>query len=392
MSQPRYDMAVIGGGLIGLSVAVAACRRGMSVCVLEAETVGRHASSATAGGVRSLNRHPAEIPLARAALPLWRGLRADLGADCGFVESGQVRVAEDQDALQALERRAQRTQALGFKHETMITGHDVQQRIASLAPHVMGALVVDDDGYADPFACLQAYLGCARRLGVRLVEGARVDDICKAGNTLTLNTSSGALRAGTCVNAAGAWGDRLAATAGDQVAMTTAALQMIVTAPVAAFLQPVVGTEGYKLSLKQTAAGALVIGGGFAGRVEHCERGARRGVPNNASAAQNLQNAIRLFPHLSTARVVRSWAGLEGMTADGLPIIGESPSLPGLFHAFGFSAHGFALAPLIGPLVAGLTDGAASNLPIAPFAPSRFADGPDMSARAHMPQEVPAHA
>ena len=78
------DVIVIGGGLIGLSAALALRQRGMDVAVLEATTLARHASSASAGGVRSLNRHPAEIALVRAALPLWATLAKELDHSCGF--------------------------------------------------------------------------------------------------------------------------------------------------------------------------------------------------------------------------------------------------------------------------------------------------------------------
>ena len=88
----RSDLIVIGGGLIGLSAALACAREGFEVTLLEAATCGRYASSASAGGVRSLNRHPAEIPLARAAMSLWRRLADIVGSDGGFVAGGQIRV------------------------------------------------------------------------------------------------------------------------------------------------------------------------------------------------------------------------------------------------------------------------------------------------------------
>ena len=357
----RPDLLVVGGGLIGLSVALAARGRGMSVLVLERETVGRHASFASAGGVRSLNRHPAEIPLARAALPLWDELAARLGRDVGFRRSGQLRVAEDAAALEALEARAARTRALGHDHERIVARAELALRLSALAPHCVGALAVDDDGFADPLATTHAYRAAAIREDVEIREGAAVEAL----DGTTALTDRGELQAGAVVNAAGAWGGALAP---ETVPIRAAALQMTVTAPVPAFVAPVVGTEGRKLSLKQTAAGAVVIGGGYEGRLDEA---ARRGRLDRGRAAENLRHAVRLFPGLAAARVVRMWAGIEGMVADGLPVLGPSRT-PGLVHAFGFSAHGFALVPLIGPLVADMLEGRPTNLPLAPFAPSRF--------------------
>lgn len=372
MTSDRYDLAVIGAGLMGLSVALEARTRGMNVVILEAETCARHASSASAGGVRSLNRHPAEIALTRAALPLWDALARKLGRNCGFKRSGQIRVAEDAAAMQALEDRAAVTTALGYNHERLITRAELKARIPAIADHCLGALVVDDDGFADPLATVHAWRHANTQADVRIRENTRVMALEKSTAGLRLATSGGSIEAKCVVNTAGAWGDRIAGFAGDRMPLRTAALQMIVTARMPAFVDPVVGSQGRKLSLKQTAAGSVVIGGAYEGDVGEGPDGPLRGVPRAGRAASNLANAVSLFPALRTARVTRIWAGLEGMTPDGLPYLGQSENLSGLFHAFGFSAHGFALAPLIGPLVADLLEGKRNNHTIAPFAPDRF--------------------
>lgn len=362
------DLIVIGGGLIGLSVAFEARLRGMSVTLLEAQSCGRHASSASAGGVRSLNRHPAEIALARASLDAWKALAGRLGSSCGFVASGQVRVAENEDGLARLQARRDATRALGWTHERIIGGNELHDRIPALASHCVGALVVDDDGFADPHATLHSYRHACEAAGVEIQEGVPVRGVSRADTGgLAVETEAGEMRASSCVNCAGAWGDGLA---GVDVPMRIAALQMIVTAPVPAFVEPVVGCEGRKLSLKQTAAGAVVIGGAFEGRLAH----GPRGVVLPGPVADNLGNAVALFPQLRDAPVLRAWTGLEGMVVDGLPILGPSRSMAGLIHTFGFSAHGFALVPVIGPLVADLIEGREPYLPIDPFAIERFAE------------------
>jgi sarcosine oxidase, subunit beta len=381
------DLIVIGGGLIGLSVAFEARLRGMSVTLLEAQTCGRHASSASAGGVRSLNRHPAEISLARASLEAWRALAGRLGASCGFVASGQVRVAENDAGLARLQARADATCALGWTHERIIGGNELHDRIPSLASHCVGALVVEDDGFADPHATLRAYRRACETTGVDIQEGVPVRAVSRADTGgMVIASDTDTFRASACVNCAGAWGDGFAG--GDSVPMRIAALQMIVTAPVPAFVEPVVGCEGRKLSLKQTAAGAVVIGGAFEGRVVHGPRGVVLPKP----VSDNLENAVTLFPQLKDAPVLRAWTGLEGMVIDGLPIIGPSPSMAGLVHAFGFSAHGFALVPVIGPLVADLLEGREPDLSIDPFAIGRFAarEAADGPLNPGGPQHAPA--
>lgn len=372
------DVVVVGAGLMGLSCALAARERGMDVLVVEAESVARHASSASAGGVRSLNRHPAEIPLVRAALPLWAAMAAWVGDDCGFRATGQVRVAEDDAALAALERRAALVADLGHEHERLLSAGELRRRVPGIAPHCKGALAVDDDGFADPLATVHALRARLDRLGVAIVERTRVVGVASAGDGVTLDAVGPGgpvlCRARRCVNAAGAWGGELAALAGDGVPVRTAALQMSVTAPVRGFLEPVLGSEGRRLSLKQSRAGALVIGGGYEGRVARGAAGGVSGQVDRSLLAANLATAVSLFPHLASARIVRTWAGLEGMTADGLPVIGPSRAHPALVHAFGFSAHGFALVPLVGPLVADLIEGRVPAHDVEAFGAGRFVD------------------
>ncbi len=122
-NKHRVDAIVIGGGLIGLGAARSLRQRGLEVMLLEATSIARHASSASAGGVRSLNRHPAEITLARAALPMWSSLSRELGHSCGFQVSGQLRIAEDDAAVEALQARSSMTSELGYTqwHEESVS-------------------------------------------------------------------------------------------------------------------------------------------------------------------------------------------------------------------------------------------------------------------------------
>ncbi|GHD50054.1 sarcosine oxidase subunit beta [Thalassobaculum fulvum] len=367
----RPDMIVIGGGLIGLSTAVAAARAGMAVTLLEARTCGRHASSASAGGVRSLNRHPSEIAMARAALELWRRAPELFGDHCGYAESSQVRVAEDEAALDGLKARLALSTGLGWNHEKLIERDELYRRVPALAGHCLGALVVEDDGFADPLRAVHAFRRTARSLGVTILENTPVATIERDGAAVAIGTADGtAYRAATAVNCAGAWGAGLAAAVGEPVDVRPVALQMTVTEPVPAFVKPVIGTQGRKLSLKQSEIGTVVIGGGFEGRADLATGDSDLDFEG---VTLNLANAVRLFPVLATARVVRTWCGIEGIARDDLPVLGPSATMPGLIHAFGFSGHGFALCPLIGEVVRDLAGGRNHAFDLGPFAPDRFA-------------------
>jgi sarcosine oxidase, subunit beta len=364
------DLIVVGGGLMGLATALHAAQAGLDVTILECQWPGRHASGANAGGVRSLNRHDAEIPLARAALAIWRELEELIGDTGGFVASGQVRVAEDAAQAAELQARVARLEAMGYDHERWIGGAELRACIPALAPHCTGAIVVDDDGHADPHRTTRAFATAVQRQGVRVITGTPVSRIECDGPDVAVVTPTGRMTAAMVVNAAGAWGADLAESVGDHVPLTATALQMLVTDRLPAFLHPVVGSAGRKLSFKQLPTGQVVIGGGFEGSADPATG---RSTLDHAGLARNVANARALFPEpLDRARIIRAWAGIEGVTADGLPVIDRSPAHRGLVHAFGFSAHGFALSPLVGRLVTDVLLNRPSNLDLAPFALDRF--------------------
>ena len=172
MARPIHtaDAVVIGGGLHGCATALYLSKAGLKAVVLEKDHVGRHASGVNAGGVRSLGRALPEIPLAVAALAQWHTIRGLLDDDCGFVSPGQIRIAEDEAGLRALEARRRTVVDYGFEHEEMIDARELRDLVPAVAPHCVGAMVVRGDGYADPFQTVQAFRRKALSLGVRIVE------------------------------------------------------------------------------------------------------------------------------------------------------------------------------------------------------------------------------
>ena len=368
------DVIVIGGGLHACSAALQLAQRGRRVIVLERRHVARHASGANAGGVRTLWRDPAEIALAIEGMRHWRQLRELVGDDGGFVACGQVRVAESADEMAALEARVARLAALGYSHERLIDAATLRRRVPALATHCVGALVVDDDGAADPHRTSLAFAARARAVGARVIEGEGCTAIERAGDAWHVRGERGTYRAPAIVNAAGAWAAQVAAMVGDHIPLRTRASMMMVTERVPAFVAPVVSAQGRALTFKQTVAGTVLVGGGQQGRADLAHEQSHVDFDGIAVSARAV---CALFPSMRPVRVVRAWTGIEAETPDRLPVIDHSPSAPGVVHVFGFSGHGFQLGPVCGVAVADLVTEGTSRLPIAAFRATRFG-GPDV--------------
>jgi sarcosine oxidase subunit beta len=351
VSAKAIDTVVVGGGLHGLSAALNLARAGRRVVILERSWVGRHASGASAAGVRTLNRHPAEIPISLESMDLWHNIEAIVGDGCGFQAHGQLHVAEYPDDLPVLEKRLAMMRAAGYQHEELIDRAELLRLVSTISPHCVAALVARRDGAADPHRTLQAFRRSAAAAGVTIQEGLGVTAIERAGPDWRVRTNARDFVVPTIVNAAGAWAGKIAAMMGDEIPLGHKASMMIVTERIAPLLKPVVAVVGRPLSFKQSDQGTLVIGGGIQGRA-HIE--AQQSFVNFSELARGARAATDLFPSVGRVRIVRTWTGIEAKTDDHLPVIGASPNASGCYHAFGFSGHGFQLVPVVGAILTDL--------------------------------------
>ncbi len=362
------DVVIVGGGLHGCSAALHLARRGVSSMVIEKDHVGRHASGVNAGGVRRLGRDLAEVPLSAASLELWNGIEDLVDDDCGFHATGQVKIAETEDELTALEARAAQVRELGFDHEVIVDRETLFDLLPAAAPHCIGGMHVAGDGYADPARTTAAFRRKGESLGVRFFEGAAATDVRREAGTWRVSAGEIAFEAPVLLNCAGAWADRIAEALGESVPLTVLAAMLMVTAPMPRFIEPVVGSQGRKLSFKQSANGTVIIGGGHRGGAFREEN---RTTIDFDGLAISAKTASVLFPVMANASIVRCWAGLEAFTPDGIPVIGASAA-EDAYHAFGYCGHGFQLGPIVGSLIADLVTSGGTNLPIEPFRIDRF--------------------
>ena len=368
--MPNFDVVVIGGGLHGCSAALHLARRGMRVAVLEKDHVGRHASGVNAGGVRRLGRDFAEVPLSVASMEMWHRIRDLVDDDCGFEASGQVKIAETADDLAILSARAERLRDLGFTHEDVIDGPELRRLLPAVAEHCVGGVVSRADGAANPYRTTLAFKRKAQSLGVRFEDGVCVRRLRRQGPDWEAGTDGASFVAAQVVNCAGAWAGEIAAMLGEPVPLKAIAPMMMITAPMPPFVRPVVGATSRPLSLKQLSNGTVMIGGGRLGRAWPDRNVTDLDFRELSFGAKTV---LDLFPVMRGAQVVRAWAGIEARMPDQIPVIGPSSTQAGVFHAFGFSAHGFQLGPVVGAIIAEVLTTGSTNMPIAPFAITRFA-------------------
>lgn len=362
-------IVIIGGGVVGTSIAWHLARRGAQVTLVERDQLAAQASGASAGGVRQVNRDPREMPLAIAAIKRWHTLEDELEADCEFRMGGQLMVAEHEDGIPELHRRVEAQRALGLDLQ-FLDAAGVRDVAPALAPGIVAGIYTADDGQASAPRTTRAFGAAAEREGAVLRLGTTVTGIEFTGGAISgINTDQGPIACDHLVLAAGAWTPDLASQLGIRLPFVTMGLQMMAAGPADPMLAPTVGALGRKLSLKQVPNGEFVIGGGWPGDVD---LDLRVGTNRMASVAGSIEHSSAILPSLCNLPLIRTWIGLEALCIDEVPVMGPVPGFDNLTIAAGFSGHGFAISPTTGQLIAELLLDGAPSISLDAFSISRF--------------------
>jgi len=351
-------VVIVGGGVMGLSAAWHLRRANPTtrVTVLERFRVGAAASGASAAGVRAMGRDPAERPLALASLARWPDLARELEHETGYRRGGGLRVALDDAAWRAAPGWVAEQHADGVPVE--IAGAAALKDLApGLAPGVLGGVHCAIDGQAEAMTTVHAFAAAARRHGARIQEGVGTAAlVVERGRVVTVTTTTGTREpCDVAIVAAGTWSAGLLGRLGVRPPIETRALQMLLTDPAPGALTPVISAFDRKLSFKQLAGGAYLIGGGWPADVP--DEAANRWTLREDSVRASLAVAREVYPPVAELKVAQVWAGLEAFTPDGLPVLGPVPGLDNVLVAAGFCGHGFALSPMAGDVLARLALG-----------------------------------
>jgi sarcosine oxidase subunit beta len=280
-----------------------------------------------------------------------------------------VRVAENDGDFAKLLARCDAIAALGIDHrEELLDAERLRRLVPAIAPHCVGGVHVAADGYAEPYRTTRAFHRAAVSAGAEIREGAEVMHADRVAGLWRVRTRADSVAAPSVVNCAGAWGDKIARLFGDAIPLAPNGSMQFITQRLPSFVAPVVGSASRAFSLKQFENGTVLFGGGHRAPVFPDANRCEVDVHAIAKAAAA---AAALFPTLRNAHIVRVWSGIEGFTEDRLPVIGHGTE-EGVFHAFGFSGHGFQLGPAVGALIADVLTTGSAPVSIEAYSPGRL--------------------
>jgi glycine oxidase len=371
------DVAVIGGGVIGLSVAWRALQRGLRVVVLERDQPGAGTSRVAAGMLAPIaEADPAERPLLRLGLASARAYPAFVqelteaaGEDPGYLRCGTLVAARDADEAQALQRELEMRRELGLAVQRL-RASEARRLEPALAPTLRLALEIPDDHAIDPRRLCRALTRAVGATGGALRSGAEVARLSIVDDRVAgvVLASGERLAAEQVVIAAGPWSDRLD---GIPDGLDAGVRIRPVKGQILRLRDP--GGPGLLTRVMRMAGGYVVPRGD--GRYALGATMEERGFSTVVTAGpvfELLRDAIELLPGLAELEIEELCAGVRPGTADNAPVIGRG-SARGLHWATGHHRHGILLAPITAELVAGALTGEEPSELSAAFAPGRFA-------------------
>ena len=357
-----YELGVVGGGVLGATVALFCARAGMRTVLLERGAICREASGTNAGTLTMQMTRVALIPYALRAHAMWTSARDWLGHDVGVVVCDGLSLAFTEPEAELLTYRAQRRREAGAPIE-ILSGAEAKRVEPGLSDRVLIAGHCKVDGFANAYLTGLAYRRALLDAGVELRENTPVQGLEREACGFAARTRPGPTRMRRVVLAGGVWLEPMLGWLGITLPIKVLVNQLAVTERVAPVMRTVVGIASGLLSLKQYPHGPVVIGGGWQGRGDR-EIGGAEIVPE--ALVGNIRLACHAVPGLRSARLVRAWAGLEAETRDALPSVGELPGIPDAYVC-GSIHSGYTSGPYIARLLAERILGREPELPLFPI-------------------------
>ena len=372
------DVVIIGGGIIGSSIAYHLTEQGCTrVLVIEREAhQGKGSTGKSMGGVRAQFATPVNIEMSLYSINFFATFDEVVGHPADYRPHGYLFAATSERHMDYLKANHRRQQALGLKTVEFVSREDILKAVPQLyADDILGGTYCPTDGFVDPHSVMMGFMLSARGRGARLWLDTAVTGIdVERGQVTSVQTTRGPISTRAVVNASGAWAAEVARLAGADLPVVPLRRQLVPTEPFdqlpARFPMVIDMSTGFHF--RREGLRILLAWN------DPTETPGYKTDFDPAFVEKILTRAAARVPCLSEAAVNprRAWAGLYEMTPDHHAIIGRAPTVSGLYFANGFSGHGVMHSPAAGRAVSDLIlHGESRLLDITPLGVERFSEG-----------------
>jgi sarcosine oxidase subunit beta len=371
---PSAEVVIIGGGVMGASIAYHLAKAGQrDVVLLERESFfGQGATGRCAGGIRYQFSTEINIRLSLLSLPMLDRFEEETGQAIDVRHCGYLFLLTRGEDVAAFDRNVALQHRLGVQTE-WLSSDEIRRRLPMMhLDDVLAGAWHPNDGLADPNGVVMGYVNAARRLGAKVFNEVTVTGAeTGGGRVMAVVTNVGRIATSVIVNAAGPWAAPVGTMAGLDLPILPIRRQWLSTTPLPQIPRdfPFVIDFAQSLYFHREGDGLLT---GMSNPDE--APGLDQSVDRDWEIVA-MEAAARRMPLLESAGVVSRVAGLYEVTPDAHPILGGTP-VEGYYVCAGFSGHGFMHGPICGLLMAEeILNGRATTLDIEPLRFERFAVG-----------------
>lgn len=365
------ECVIVGGGVVGCSLAYHLAAAGMRPLLLDRGDFGAGSTARCAGGVRQQFTTEVNVRVGMLSRRLLERFDDEIGATADLREIGYLFVATDPGQLAQFERNVVMQRAAGLEDVRMVGRDEIAELVPDLRiTDVLGGTYCPSDGLAGPNEVTSGYVAAARRLGATVLEGVGVEAVHRDGDHVTGVTAGGIrIAAPMVVDCAGPHAAEVGRMAGVEVPVRPYRRHIFITETFALRRSPPFTVDMRTSFYFHPEGDGLLLGMGDPGEPSSFDTSV------DWSFLEHLvEHATARLPALEGAAIRTGWAGLYEVSPDHQAIVGES-EVRGLWLCCGFSGHGFMQAPAVGRLLAQQITGATTDIDLAPFSPDRFARG-----------------
>ncbi len=373
--ERHADVVIIGGGVIGCSIAYHLAKRGCTdVVLLERNTLGSGSTERSAGGVRQQFSTPVNVAMGIYNVKAFERMAEELGCELIFNQYGYLFLLTREGDLADFKATVDMQRRLGVRDVEILTADEVAKEFPYLnVEDIVGASFCPSDGYTDPHEAVQCYSRQARLMGAKLYEGVEARGIVVAGGRVKgVVSSEGVIETRWVVNAAGPWAREVGRMVGVDIPVEPVRHQIFFTEPFPEIPRPIPLTIDYTSSFyfRKEGPGLLM------GMDDPDEEPGFKLDVDWGFLEKVVEAAVHRTPILEKAKIRSAWAGLYEVTPDHNAILGPVPEVEGFLCANGFSGHGFQMAPSVGLVISEIIlDGKPRTFDIEDLSIERFSTG-----------------
>lgn len=338
----QTDYLIIGAGIVGCTAAYFLTERGKQVLVVDRTYPCNEASGVNAGGIELLQQPPKSLPLHKEAAELWDKFQNQDGIDVGYRRTGGIYAILVEDDLHMLDEQEERFKANGLPVQRL-DREKILEMVPGVSEDVIAANFSPMSAYANPLKAGRSVLDAAKKKGAEFMDHQLITKIEAAPEGGYNAYAEGeTFHAKKILISCGIRSTKLLDPLGVHIKFDEQHNMITVTEKAPHFLNYTFTTP--TMTMKQTAEGSILIGGGREGYGD-LETNTKDVSINNLCF--NVREAQTILPSLKKLNILRSWSGFEGFTPDRLPDLGEIEGYPGVYYAVtGFC--GFAIGPAVG--------------------------------------------